>query len=275
MDNLINPRLQENEYHTPAGRRRAMKYRFLPCRTLLFNWEILTQVVLPARRAGMRGEYLPPQLVRSSMRVMDAVEKTGVKIHISGLDVLRNLQGPVVFAGNHMSTLETFLMPGIIVPFRPLCFIVKSALNQGFFGPVLSRLEAIGVERSDPRADLKAVLEQGQEKLGRGISVFVYPQSTRSLVFNEKKFNSLAEKLARRSNVPLVPVACRTDFYSPGRVIREMGRLRPERDLFFAFGQPLPTDLPAKERQQQLVHFLKTHLHEWGVQCVSGEESDE
>ena len=37
----------------------------------------------------------------------------------------RGLDGPAVIVGNHMSTLETFALPGLVVPFKPLTFVVK------------------------------------------------------------------------------------------------------------------------------------------------------
>ena len=40
----------------------------------------------------------------------------------------RELKDPVIFIGNHMSTLETFVLPWIILPHRPLTFVVKREL---------------------------------------------------------------------------------------------------------------------------------------------------
>ena len=35
---------------------------------------------------------------------------------------------PVVFIGNHMSTLETMVLPGLIAPHREVTFVVKESL---------------------------------------------------------------------------------------------------------------------------------------------------
>jgi 1-acyl-sn-glycerol-3-phosphate acyltransferase len=80
--------------------------------------------------------------------------------------------GPVVFVGNHMSTLETFVLPCVIQPVNRVAFVVKeSLLTTPFFGPVMRSRDPVVVGRKNPREDLKTVLEQGAEKIKNGISV--------------------------------------------------------------------------------------------------------
>jgi 1-acyl-sn-glycerol-3-phosphate acyltransferase len=40
-----------------------------------------------------------------------ALENVGVRFEITGLDNLKSFEGPAVFIANHMSTLETFVLP--------------------------------------------------------------------------------------------------------------------------------------------------------------------
>ena len=43
--------------------------------------------------------------------------------------------------------------------------------------------------RENPREDLKAVLDEGQNRLNANMSAIIFPQMTRSINFNPKKSN--------------------------------------------------------------------------------------
>ena len=45
-----------------------------------------------------------------------------------GLEIVQRLASPCVFIGNHMSILETFVLPCLIVPHRNVTFVVKESL---------------------------------------------------------------------------------------------------------------------------------------------------
>ena len=65
----------------------------------------------------------------------------------------------------------------------------------------------IVVGRTDPRKDFETVMNGGAERLKNGISIIIFPQSTRSLDFKPEEFNSLGVKLAKKAGVQVVPVA--------------------------------------------------------------------
>lgn len=124
------------------------------------------------------------------------------------MEAIDAVDGPCLFVANHMSTLETFMLPGIIRPRRPVTFVVKQSLTtMPFFGPVMRSRDPIVVGRTNPREDLKAVLEGGLERLRKGISIIVFPQHTRSSIFAPQQFNSIGIKLAKKAAVPVVPLA--------------------------------------------------------------------
>ena len=56
-------------------------------------------------------------------------------------------------------------------------------------------------------------MEEGSERLKKGKSVLIFPQKTRSEIFNPKEFNSLGVKLAKKNNVPVIPMAVLTDAW--------------------------------------------------------------
>ena len=86
------------------------------------------------------------------------------KSRLAGVENIRRLDTPCVFVANHMSTLETIVLPSIIRPVCPVTFVVKqSLLDYPLFRHIAGARDPIAVSRDDPRADLKAVMEGGIE----------------------------------------------------------------------------------------------------------------
>jgi 1-acyl-sn-glycerol-3-phosphate acyltransferase len=164
-----------------------------------------------------------------------------------------------------MSTLETFVLPVILAPLRPVTFVVKGSLvRYPVFGPVMRSRDPIVVERTNPRADLKTVLDGGAERLARGVSVIVFPQTTRTPLFDPAEFNTIGVKLARRAGVPVVPLALKTDAWGNGRLIKEWGRIDPSRSIHFAFGPPRDITTRGGDEHEDIVRYIAAHLTAWG-----------
>ena len=128
------------------------------------------------------------------------------------MDNITKIPDPVLFIANHMSTLETMILPCIISPLRKVTFVVKESLvKHPLFGDVMRSRNPIIVGRTDPRKDLEAVMTGGMELLSKGISIIIFPQSTRNVEFKPEEFNSLGVKLAKKAGVQVVPIALKTD----------------------------------------------------------------
>src|SRR5664279_29783 len=192
--------------------------------------------VLRTRRVAMKGLYDKAAWIDSSLDILHLIERCGGRFHITGLDHMKEVKGPVVYISNHMSTLETMVFPGLIAPFREVTFVVKDSLvKHPFFGAVMRSRNPIVVSRENSREDLMIVLNKGMELLSKGISVVIFPQSTRNTEFNPAEFNSLGVKLAGRAGVPVVPVAIKTDFWENGRIIKDLGPIRRNKPIFIEF----------------------------------------
>jgi 1-acyl-sn-glycerol-3-phosphate acyltransferase len=171
-----------------------------------------------------------------------------------------------------MSLLETFMLPALVTPDRLTSFVVKESLTRyPLFGAVMRAVEPIVVQRANAREDLKTVLTEGERKLREEErSVLIFPQSTRSVAFQPRTFNSMAAKLARRAGVPLVPLALKTDFHGIGKRFRDLGRIDRSKVVHFAFGPPIHVTGTGKGAHKQTVRFIGACLREWG-----GEVADE
>ena len=202
--------------------------------------------------------------VYASAWVADLVERMGCPIEIEGMNAIEAVDGPCLFVANHMSTLETFMLPAMIRQRRPVTFVVKKSLTtMPFFGPVMCTRNPIVVGRTNPREDLTAVLEGGLERLKNGISIIVFPQHTRSLEFNPQMFNSIGVKLAKRAGVPIVPLALKTDAWGQGTKIKELGPVKVGMTVRYNFASPISITGQGKEEQAAICQHIARHLGQW------------
>lgn len=215
-------------------------------------------------RRGLKGQCDDAAWTHASAWVSDILEESGCRLEIEGQANLCRNPGPCVFVGNHMSTLETFILPSIIRPRKCVTFVVKSSLvKMPLFGNVMRSRDPIVVERKNPRKDFEAIVSGGKERLARGISLVIFPQATRTSVFDRKEFNSIGVKLARQANVPIIPVALKTDAWGQGAKIKEAGRIRPDLPVRIKFGAPVIPSPAGKVDHENICDFIESTVCEW------------
>ena len=199
------------------------------------------------------------------MDILQLIEDCGGKFHIEGLNHITETKEPVVFISNHMSMLESMVFPGLIASRREVTFVVKKRLTtHKLFGATMRARKPIAVDRKDPISDFKAVMAQGTENLENGTSVVIFPQSQRMVDFDEKMFNTLGIKLAKKANVSVIPVAIKTDFWTNGTIFKDISRLDRSKSIHIKFGKPFKIEGPGKKEHQQVIEFIKGNLEKWG-----------
>jgi 1-acyl-sn-glycerol-3-phosphate acyltransferase len=193
-------------------------------------------------------------------------ERLGATVTFEGFEQRSAYDGPVVYVSNHMSTLETMILPTALSSFGKISIVLKKSLEDiPLVGPTSRSLGLIAVTRKNVRADLVTVMEQGSKRIADGRSVLLFPQGTRQTVFEAKRFNTLGAKLADRAKVPLVPLAVRTDILQPGKMIKDFGVVDPSKPVLFACGPVLMPDMGAKKMHEQSISFIENKLKEWGM----------
>jgi 1-acyl-sn-glycerol-3-phosphate acyltransferase len=223
-------------------------------------------VVFRASRKAKRGIYGDSEWNSSSLEVLNHLEKIGVRFEVTGIEHLQMLKGPCVIIGNHMSMMETLVLPVIINPVKNVTFIVKeSLLRYPIFKHIMISRNPIAVSRTNPRQDLKTVMAEGVERLGKGISVIVFPQTTRSSSFDPEQMSSLGVKLAKKADVPIVPLALRTSAWNNGKFIKDFGKIDMKERVYFAFGEPLRIQDKGAEEHQMVTEYIQAKLKEWSV----------
>jgi 1-acyl-sn-glycerol-3-phosphate acyltransferase len=251
-------------YRTPPGRGFVAKYVSGWPLSLIYYIKLISTLTHASFRAR-RGTLDDDKWAFHSHRVVQIVESVGGKVNISGLEALSQQQGPVVFIANHMSLLETLILPGIGLSFKRITFVIKEELRHyPVIGHFMKALKLIAVSRQNPREDLKVVMRKGSNFIANGGSVFIFPQATRSVEFNVQAFNTLGVKLAARAGVPVIPVAIKTDFQGNGKLIKDMGPIDPSKMLYFKFGAPMAVAGKGREAHQYVVEFISENLKAWG-----------
>lgn len=232
--------------------------------SLMFYAQAVFHIGRAARKAR-RGELDNVALVDGSHALRRSLENVGVSFEVTGLDQVDWTAGPYVFAANHMSALETQILPSILHQAAPCTFVVKSSLlKYPGFGPVLKAFDPIDVGRVDARADLRRVLDEGTARLKAGKSVIVFPQAHRTPDFSRKAFNSIGARLARAADVPIVPIALDTAAWRPGKWLQDIGWIDPSQPVRFSVGQPIATaGATIPQTHEQVVCYIESTIAAW------------
>ncbi|TPW19250.1 MAG: 1-acyl-sn-glycerol-3-phosphate acyltransferase [Elusimicrobia bacterium] len=226
----------------------------------------LLGVIWDANRLVKSGRFTPATWEAVNLSYLRLLEGVGARLEVSGLDYPAAAKRPVVFVGNHMSILESFLLPAVLLHLNRVAAVVKeSLLNYPLLGPFARATEPVSVGRTNPRDDLRAVLCEGRRCLEEGRSVILFPQATRSAVFDPAAFNTLGVKLARDAAAPIVPLALKTDFQANGRFAKDVGPLDRTKTVHIRFGPPLAVGDDPKEANRTVVRFISAALAEWGA----------
>ncbi len=250
----------QNSYKTPKAPiswfARKFPASIFYAKVLLTIWK--------ASKFSKKGDYTAERWIQSSIDVVKALESVGGSFEMQNVAPHRKFESPCVFIANHMSILETFVLPCLIQPYRDVTFVVKeSLLSYPFFKHVMVSRDPVVVGRVNPRQDLKNVLEEGQKRLNKNISIVIFPQTTRSLFFDTKEFNTLGIKLAKRGKVPVIPIAIKTDAWGIGRWFKDIGKINPATPVRICFGEPLHVKGSGKEEHNYIVEFITAKLNAW------------
>lgn len=235
--------------------------------TFSFSWSVFFVFPYCAVREFFRA--LTTELwAACCFRTFQKAEKFGIKVSVDGWEHRSGYKGPVVYLSNHMSTLETIMLPPVLLTYGPFNVFVKASLSRL---PALKRaavhMGLIPIGRKSPREDLMQVFSEGVARIKEGHSILIFPQGSRERVFSRKLYSSIGAKLAEKAGVPVMPIAVKTDC-DPIRpngkgFLKDFGTVDPAKDIRLRCGPPISGT--AKEMHQKVFDWIKAQLEEWGL----------
>jgi 1-acyl-sn-glycerol-3-phosphate acyltransferase len=122
------------------------------------------------------------------------------------IDGVENIEKgkPYVMVMNHNSGFDIFAAYKIPLNFRWVS--KREVFRVPFMGPLLTIHGDIPIERGNPAEAMAKVLNLGKLWLGRGASVAIFPEGTRSKTGEINRFKMGAFNLAKEANVEILPV---------------------------------------------------------------------
>lgn len=205
---------------------------------------------------------------RFCFRSVQKAEKFGIPVYAEGWNNRRDYKGPVVFLANHMSTLETILLPPVILTYGPFSTVVKASIsNTPGLKKAADHMGLIPIGRKNPREDLTTIFNVGGDRIARGDSVLIFAQGQRLPVFARKGWSSIGTKLAEKAGVPVIPIAVKTDMM-PTRPngkgwLKDFGTVDPTKEIRLACGPVINGS--SREMTQASFDWIKAKLDSWGM----------
>ena len=146
----------------------------------------------------------------------------GIKVNVIGKENLPS--GPCVIVSNHQGQWETFSMQYL---FHPLCTLLKrELLFIPLWGWAMKMLHPIGINRDKPKQAILQTLEEGSERLKRGMFVLLFPEGTRVKAGRVGNYARSGFELAKRNNVKVLPLCHNSgDCWPAHKFIKKSGTI--------------------------------------------------
>jgi 1-acyl-sn-glycerol-3-phosphate acyltransferase len=161
----------------------------------------------PVRRTGW-ARLAPVRVLREFVQVVGVknVMRNELAVEVYGLNELRQLDGPALIVPNHASHLDTAVLLSTLPANRRRRTAVGIASDYFFDSPVRTSASAIAFNAFPIEDGDGALASTAGKLLGKGWSVVIFPEGTRSSDGFLRPFRLSAAQLAIECQVPVVPV---------------------------------------------------------------------
>ncbi len=151
-----------------------------------------------------------------------------------------------VLLSKHQSAWETIAFQVI---FPPQIWVMKRSLMWiPFLGWAFAALRVIAINRSAGREALKQMLQQGKQRLAKGLWVVIFPEGTRIAPGQKGKYHIGGAWLAVHSQATVVPVA-----HNAGEFWRRNAYIKTPGVITVSIGQPINSTGMTPEQLNQAV----------------------
>jgi len=166
---------------------------------------------------------------------------------------------PFIVLSKHQSAWETLAFQEI---FPPQVWVVKRELLWlPFFGWGLAMLAPIAIDRGSGARALRQMLEQGTERLRRGLCIVIFPEGTRVAPGERRDYQTGGAWLASKTTALVVPVALNS-----GEVWPRNAFLKRPGIVTVSIGAPLDSrGQSAEEINRQVKDWIESEVARIGT----------
>jgi 1-acyl-sn-glycerol-3-phosphate acyltransferase len=220
-----------------AAAARTLAAGFLTCVAVLFGLPFL---ILWTWLAGN-----PHAMYRISMNFCRFVVRlSGIRTRVEGIENIP--AGPCIFAANHASNLDgVILLPAI--PRRISLFAKRELFRLPVLGLGMRLAEFVAVDRAGKQA--AAGIATAVDTLKAGLSVFIFPEGTRSMDGRLQPFKKGGFAMAIEAGVPIVPVTIAGTY----RLLRRGAWIVRPGEVLVSFGPAVDTTVYAIKGRAELL----------------------
>ena len=163
---------------------------------------------------------------------------------------------PFVSLWKHSSTWDT-LAQMFVVP-TASWLLKREVIWIPVVGWAVSTYKPIAINRSAGGSAVNQVVRQGKERLAAGMGVIVYPEGTRVLPGQTRKYGISGALLAKEAGAPIVPIAHNSGYLWPRR-----SPLKKQGTIYVVIGKPIdPTGLDAREINARAQAWIESTIAE-------------
>jgi 1-acyl-sn-glycerol-3-phosphate acyltransferase len=192
--------------------------------------------------------------------VLRAVDRIcGIRYRVIGAERLPPV--PYIVLSKHQSAWETLAFQEI---FPHQVWVTKRELLWlPFFGWGLAMLAPIAIDRGSGARALRQMLEQGRDRLARGLCIVIFPEGTRVAPGERREYQTGGAWLASKTAAPVVPVA-----HNSGEVWPRNAFLKRPGTITVSIGAPIDTrGLAAEEINRRVEDWIEGEVERLSVEA--------
>ena len=175
----------------------------------------------------------------------------GIKVEVIGKENLPT--EPCVIVSNHQGQWETYSMQYL---FHPMCTLLKKELLYiPLWGWAMKMLNPIAINRSKPKEAILQTLEEGSDRLKKGMYVLLFPEGTRVKAGRVGKYARSSFELAKRNGVMVLPLCHNSgDCWPAHKFIKKPGKIT------LIIGEPFYVE-DSKQSASDVKEWVEKKLH--------------
>ena len=188
----------------------------------------------------------------------------GIRYRVLGAERLP--PAPYIVLAKHQSAWETIAFQKILPP--QVWVVKRELLWIPFFGWGLAMLSPIAIDRGSGARALRQMLEQGRDRLARGLCIVIFPEGTRVAPGARRDYQPGGAWLASKTEAPVVPVA-----HDSGELWRRNAFLKYPGTITVSIGAALDTrGLAPEEINRRVEDWIEGEMQRLASEKASGKQ---